>query len=106
MKINDSVVAYYWRLRINVYARSIARQIITQLKHDVSHKYGPRIPIGEDSERYLESRAVHLTQPLVDKVMCDNPQIPNVLGNKLLLIAARRAVTLIWSESNVRKKSA
>jgi len=95
MKFVQSFADFYWGFRVALYSRTVTRQILPPLKHDILRKFGSRLPFTNDAAVYLQSRAVQLAQPVVDRIISQNPRIPSVLGNRMLVCSARKASCLI-----------
>lgn len=95
MKFVRSFAVYYWSFRVTLYSRNVTRQILPSLRHDAWRKFGSRLPLSTEADGYVHSRAVQLAQPLVDRIISENPSIPGALGNKLLICSARKAAVVI-----------
>jgi hypothetical protein len=93
--VTDCFSTYYWQLRALFFAESIVRRISPTLRRDAQRKYGQRLPADGEGESYLQSRAAQLAQPLVDDIVRRNPRFPSVIGNRLLMRAARRAAAAV-----------
>ena len=95
MKLFKLFNDFYWNLRIAFYSRRIATSILPTLQRDATRKFGPRIPRDDISEQYLDARAAQLSRPLVDELLGENKRIPGLLGNRLIVLSARRAAMAV-----------
>jgi len=95
VNIATPFVTWYWTVRIDLYARRVARCIIPDLRQAVLRKFGDKDYRGTEVKAYLNCRAVQMSQPLVDELMLANPQIPSLLGNKLVICAAAKAASVV-----------
>lgn len=95
MRFVRSFANYYWSFRVTLYCRNVTRQILPPLKRDAHRKFGARLPLGSEADGYVHSRAVQLAQPIVDRIISDNPRIPGVLGSQMLVCSARKASVVI-----------
>jgi hypothetical protein len=102
MSFAEPMVKFYWKLRVELFAKSIVRKILPTLRRDARRKYGVIIPFGRESERYLEARAAQLAQPVVDQIILANRQFPAVLANRLLISAAKKAARSIAATARRR----
>jgi hypothetical protein len=93
--VTQRFTTYYWQLRALFFAESIVRKISPTLRRDAQRKYGQRMPADGEGDSYLQSRAAQLAQPLVDDIVRQNPRFPSVIGNRLLMRAARRAAAAV-----------
>jgi hypothetical protein len=95
MDIATQLLNLYWTVRIEFYARRIARCIIPELQQAVLRKFGDKAYHGTEVKAYLASRAAQMSQPLVDDLLRFNPRIPSLLGNKLVISAAAKAAAIV-----------
>ena len=95
MKLTKLIVAFYWSCRARYVAGRVARRICPELQQAAWRKVAAKRTTEQEFSSYLEARAAQLAQPLVDERLRDNPRIPAILGNKLVVLSARRAVDLI-----------
>jgi hypothetical protein len=94
VNIAKAFAACYWKVRIDFFARRIARRIAPELRQDACRKLTDRRTPGNEFKNYLDTRAAQLAQPLVDNLLRKNRQIPSLLGNKLVMSAAAKAAAI------------
>jgi len=92
--ISKSLVACYWMVRIDVFARRIARRIVPELRQDACRKLNDRPTASIEFKNYLDTRAAQLAQPLVDDLLRRHRHIPSLMANKLVMLSAAKAATI------------
>ncbi|HEX4414535.1 MAG TPA: hypothetical protein VH107_12965 [Lacipirellulaceae bacterium] len=95
MRVVRSFANYYWSFRISLYSRNVTQRILPSLQHDTLRKYGTRLLLGNEVDGYVHARAMQLAQPLVDRIISENPSIPCILGNRMLVCSAQKASGVI-----------
>src|ERR1700754_1193128 len=94
MDFRKSVVIFFWRVRIDAFARRIARTIAPELRQDACRKLGDSRKPGDEFRNYLDGRAAQLAQPLVDDLIRKKPRIPSVMANRLVISSAAKAAAI------------
>ena len=95
VSVTRPLLDYYWKFRTERRAKQIARHIVPDLWGATRRKMSTSAGSAKELRAYAEGRAAQLAQPLVDDFLRANERVPPVQGNRMIVLAAARAASLV-----------